>query len=154
MAESSIDILLVEDNPNDIELAMYAFTQNNLADRVHVVRDGVEALQFIFCEGKYDTRNRADGPKIILLDLKLPKIDGLEVLAKIKGDDRTKRIPVIALTTSHEFTDVHSSYMLGVNSYILKPVDFEEFADAIRLIGMYWLKLNLFPFDRTVIKNE
>jgi two-component system, response regulator len=147
MSDCTVDILLVEDNPNDIELAVYAFTKQNIIDRVRIVRDGVEALDFIFCEGEYKQRDHREGPKIIMLDLKIPKISGLEVLQRVKSDPRTKRIPVIALTTSHEFRDVNTCYLLGVNSYITKPVDFDEFSFAITLIRNYWLGLNLFPVE-------
>lgn len=145
MNSETIDILLVEDNANDIELAMHAFKSNNLTNRFYVVRDGVEALEFLFCQGEYSTRDIGNLPKIILLDLKIPKIDGISVLQKIKRDTRTKNIPVIALTTSHEMTDVNTAYESGVNSYVLKPVDFNEFADALRLISDYWLRLNYMP---------
>lgn len=145
MPLSAIDILLVEDNPNDIELAIHAFKKNNIDDRVHIVRDGVEALDYLFMTGRYSERRPQDDPKIILLDLKLPKVDGLEVLKKAKSDERTKSIPIIVLTTSKEPSDVSSSYRFGVNSYIVKPVNFEEFAHAIRSIVEYWLTLNHFP---------
>jgi two-component system response regulator len=142
MPDHRVDILLVEDNPNDVELALFAFEKNGISDRVTIARDGVEALEFLFGEGRYAGRNLKEGPGIILLDLKLPKLDGLEVLRKIKSDLRTKTIPVIALTTSKESSDINTSYLLGINSYIVKPVDFKEFAEAIRLIILYWLTLN------------
>ena len=135
MTESTIDIMLVEDNPNDIELAVYAFRKNNIDSRTLIVRDGVEALDYIFSRGRYAERRPQDIPKIILLDLKLPKLNGLEVLKQIKSDDTMKKIPVIALTTSKEVTDVNTCYALGVNSYIVKPVVFADFAEAIRGVG-------------------
>jgi two-component system response regulator len=145
MMESAIDIMLVEDNPNDIELAVYAFRKNNIESRTLIVRDGVEALDYIFSRGRYAERRPQDIPRIILLDLKLPKLNGLEVLKQIKSDDTMKKIPVIALTTSKEQSDVNSCYALGVNSYLVKPVVFAEFAEAIRLVVEYWLTLNHFP---------
>ncbi len=140
-----IELLLVEDNPNDLELALRALQKANFANRVHVARDGAEALDFIFCEGSYATRPAGHGPKVVLLDLKLPKIDGIEVLRRIKGDPRTKSIPVVVLTSSKEQRDVMESYHLGVNSYIVKPVNFEQFTEAVRDFGFYWLLLNQPP---------
>ena len=137
-----VEILLVEDNPQDLELALRALTKANVSNRIQVARDGVEAVDFIFGEGQYAGRKLIDGPKLILLDLKLPKLDGLEVLKRIKGDARTKCIPVVVLTSSKEQKDVVESYHLGVNSYIVKPVNFERFADAVRDLGYYWLLLN------------
>lgn len=145
MNEKHAEILLVEDNPNDLELTQRALRKANLANNIHVARDGAEALDFLFCEGPYANRQIEDGPKVILLDLKLPKVDGLEVLRRIKTDDRTKSIPVVVLTSSKEQKDVVESYQLGVNSYIVKPVNFEGFANAVQEIGMYWLLLNQAP---------
>jgi CheY-like chemotaxis protein len=142
---NEVEILLVEDNPNDAELALRALKKHNLSNHVAVVTDGEEALDFVFARGKYEHRNVENGPRIILLDLKLPKVDGLEVLRAIKGDPRTKIIPVIALTSSKEEKDIIESYKLGVNSYILKPVDFDKFVDAVKDIGYYWLLLNQSP---------
>jgi len=142
---NEVEILLVEDNPNDAELALRALKKHNLANHVAVVTDGEEALEFVFARGKYGHRNIGNGPRIILLDLKLPKVDGLEVLRAIKGDPRTKIIPVIVLTSSKEEKDIVESYKLGVNSYILKPVDFDKFVDAVKEIGYYWLLLNQSP---------
>jgi CheY-like chemotaxis protein len=142
MMEDDVEILLVEDNPNDVELTLHAFKENNLANQLHVVRDGAEALDFIFGQGTYAGRSPSTHPKVILLDLKLPKVDGLEVLRQIKADERTKTIPVVVLTSSREERDIVESYQLGVNSYIVKPVDFDGFADAVRHLGMYWLLLN------------
>jgi two-component system response regulator len=142
---SEVEILLVEDNPNDAELALRALKKHNLANHVVVVTDGEEALDFMFARGRYGQRNVENGPKVILLDLKLPKVDGLEVLRAIKGDPRTKLIPVIVLTSSKEEKDIVQSYKLGVNSYIVKPVDFDKFVDAVKDIGYYWLLLNQSP---------
>lgn len=145
MIDNVTDILLVEDNPHDVELALRALDQNRLANRVHIVRDGAEALDFIFCTGAYADREGRDRPYVILLDLKLPLVDGLEVLRRVKGDPRTRTIPVVVLTSSREERDVVRSYELGVNSYIAKPVDFEQFAEAVRQLGLYWLLLNQPP---------
>ena len=136
-----IEILLVEDNPNDIELTLHAFQKNHLTNSIHVVRDGAEALDYLYCTGSYAGRD-PDPPRVVLLDLKLPKIDGLEVLRRIKGDPRTKMIPVVALTSSHDDRDIVECYNLGVNSYIVKPVDFAQFVEAARALGFYWLLLN------------
>ncbi len=140
-----IELLLVEDNPDDLELCLRALRKAKLANRIQVARDGAEALDFIFCEGVYSGRSITDVPKLILLDLKLPKIDGLEVLKRIKGDPRTKIIPVVVLTSSKEQSDVVESYQLGVNSYIVKPVNFERFAEAVNHLGLYWLLHNQPP---------
>ncbi len=141
----AIEILLVEDNPNDIELALRAFEKHNLINKVHVVRDGEEALAFIFGQGDYKDRDVNIQPKVILLDLKLPKINGLEVLAELKKNPKTQTIPVAVLTTSREDKDIIESYKLGVNSYIVKPVDFNKFVKAVSDIGLYWLLLNELP---------
>jgi two-component system response regulator len=140
-----VEILLVEDNPSDAELALYALKKHNLANYIHIVRDGAEALDFVFCTGDYAGRRMKDSPKVILLDLKLPKVDGLEVLRRIKADPRTRATPVVALTSSREERDIVESYRLGVNSYIVKPVDFEQFAEAVRQLGLYWVLLNQPP---------
>jgi two-component system response regulator len=145
MVENSVEILLVEDNPNDVELALHALKKNNLTNNIHVVRDGAEALEFLFGTGAYAERNPNHTPKVILLDLKLPKVDGLEVLKRIKSDERTRLIPVVVLTSSREERDIVESYKLGVNSFIVKPVDFEQFTEAVRQLGMYWLLLNQPP---------
>jgi len=142
MAEQPVEILLVEDNPDDVELALHALKRNNFSNHIHVVRDGVEALDFIFATGTYDGRDLNDVPRVILLDLKLPKVDGLEVLRRIKADARTRMIPVVVLTSSREERDIIESYQLGVNSYIVKPVDFQQFTEAVRELGLYWLLLN------------
>jgi two-component system, response regulator len=145
MSEAPVEILLVEDNPNDVELALRALQKNNLSNRIHVVRDGAEALDFIFSTGPYASRSVNAIPKVILLDLKLPKIDGLEVLKRIKADPRTCMIPVVVLTSSREESDIVASYQLGVNSYIVKPIDFQQFTEAVRQLGLYWLLLNQPP---------
>jgi len=137
-----VEILMVEDNQQDLDLALRALRKANLANRIQVTRDGEEALQFMFCEGPYADRKVENGPKSILLDLKLPKVDGLEVLKRIKSDPRTQLIPVVVLTSSKEQNDVVESYQLGVNSYIVKPVNFEHFSEAVQKLGMYWLLLN------------
>ena len=141
----AIEILLVEDNPDDVDLTLRALRNANLANRIQVVRDGVEALDFVFCEGIHSARNAEDAPKVILLDLKLPKVDGLDVLRRLKADSHTKTIPVVVLTSSKEQNDVVESYNLGVNSYIVKPVNFEAFVTAVQQLGMYWLLLNQPP---------
>lgn len=142
MTETPIEILLVEDNPSDIALTLHAFKKHKLANHVHVIRDGAEALEFIFCTDRYAGRDRTSEPYVVLLDLKLPLVTGLEVLRRIKDDPRTKAIPVVMLTSSREDRDVIESYRLGVNSYIVKPVDFEQFTEAMNTLGMYWLLLN------------
>lgn len=143
--ENPTEILLVEDNPNDVELALLALRRNKIANRIHIARDGEEALNFIFRKGTFADRSLNNNPKVILLDLKLPKIDGLEVLQTIKSDPQTRKIPVVILTSSCEECDIVDSYELGVNSYIVKPVDFEQFTEAVRQLGLYWLLLNQSP---------
>ncbi|MFP4488403.1 MAG: response regulator [Bacteroidales bacterium] len=142
---SEVEILIVEDNLNDAEMALRALKQNKLTNKVLVVSDGEEALDFVYSRGKFKGRPIDKKPKMILLDLKLPKVDGLEVLKVIKSDENTKMIPVIVLTSSKEESDMVESYRLGVNSYIVKPVDFDKFVDAIRDLGLYWLLLNQQP---------
>jgi len=145
MLENAVEILLVEDNPNDVRLTLHALRNYNLTNNIHVIRDGAEALDFIFCTGEYAQRNMAQPPKVILLDLKLPLVTGLEVLQQIKADARTRLIPVVVLTSSREERDIVDSYRLGVNSYITKPVDFEQFTEAVRALGMYWVLINQAP---------
>ncbi len=140
-----VEILLVEDSLEDLELTQRALRNAKLGNHIHVARDGAEALDFIFCEGPHAERKIEDTPKLILLDLKLPKVDGLEVLERIKSDPRTKHIPVVILTSSKEQVDVVKSYQLGVNSYIVKPVNFEGFNAAVQELGMYWLLINQPP---------
>ena len=143
-SENGVEILLVEDNPNDEMLALHAFKKQNIANKVHVVRDGAEALEYIFCTGAYADR-RIENPKVILLDLKLPLVDGIEVLRQIRSDPRTRLIPVVMLTSSSEERDIVETYQLGVNSYIVKPVDFEQFSEVAKHLGYYWLLLNRQP---------
>ena len=143
--ESSVDILMVEDNPDDERLTLRAFAKNKLTNRIHVVRDGQEALDYVFCTGRYADRKITDRPHVILLDIKLPLIDGIEVLRRIKADERTRTIPVVMLTSSREERDLLETYRLGVNSYIVKPVDFEQFTESARALGMYWLLMNRPP---------
>src|SRR5215216_5323782 len=138
-------ILLVEDNPDDETLTLRALKKNHIGNEVFVVRDGAEALDFLFCTGAYADRDPHDLPQIILLDLKLPKVDGLEVLRRIRADERTHLLAVVILTSSNEEQDLLEGYKKGANSYIRKPVDFNQFADAIRQLGLYWLVLNEAP---------
>ena len=140
------EILLVEDNPNDVELTLRALQKNNLASKVYVVKDGAEALDFIFATGPFAHRKVENLPKVILLDLKLPKVDGIEVLKRVKTDDRTKHTPVVMLTSSQEQRDVLETYSLGVNSYIVKPVEFGNFVRAVSELGVYWGLLNKLPY--------
>ncbi|ADE11566.1 response regulator [Sideroxydans lithotrophicus] len=140
-----VEILLVEDNPTDAELAIRALKRSNLANKLVWVKDGAEALDFIFAKGAYSDRQVANGPKVILLDLRLPKVDGMEVLRMVKADARTHTIPVVVLTSSKEDRDVAESYQLGVNSYISKPVEFDEFAKTVSELGLYWLLVNRPP---------
>jgi CheY-like chemotaxis protein len=140
-----VEILLVEDSPDDTELTLRALRKAGLSNRIEVARDGVEALDFIFCEGKHRDRRIEDVPRVILLDLKLPKVDGMEVLRRIKGDPRTRQVPVVVLTSSMDLKDVVGCYELGVNSYIVKPVNFERFSAAVQKLGMYWLLINQPP---------
>lgn len=138
-------ILLVEDNPDDEALTLRALKKNNIGNQLHVAHDGVEALDFIFCTGPHADRDPRDQPQVVLLDLKLPKVDGLEVLRRIRTDNRTQRLPVVILTSSNEEQDLITGYNLGVNSYVRKPVDFNEFIEAVRQLGLYWLVLNEAP---------
>jgi two-component system response regulator len=141
----NVSVLLVEDNEDDIELTLRVFRQYHLANHLHVVRDGAEALDCLFGSGAYVERSPCSQTKLILLDLKLPKVDGLEVLRRCKSDERTKSIPVVVLTSSREEQDVIESYKLGVNSYIVKPVDFHQFVEAVKQLNVYWLILNQRP---------
>ena len=138
-------ILLVEDNPDDEALTLRALHKNRVSNPVIIVHDGVEALEFMFCEGVYSGRNIADLPAVILLDLKLPRIDGLEVLRRLRADERTRMVPIVVLTTSNEDKDIFTSYSLGANSFVRKPVDFDQFTEAVGKLGMYWLMVNESP---------
>ena len=138
----SIDILLVEDNPQDAELTVRALKKRNLANRLFVVEDGAEALDFVFCRGRYAERDITHPPKVILLDVKLPKLNGLEVLRAIKTDKRTRPIPVVMVTSSREDPDIKSAYDLGANSYVVKPVEFDAFTEVMSHLGFYWLLVN------------
>ena len=138
-------ILLVEDNPDDEELAMRALKKNNICNEIRVVRDGVSALDYLFGTGQFAGRDINDRPEVILLDLKLPKLGGLEVLQKLRSDDRTRLLPVVILTSSKEEQDLISGYSLGANSYVRKPVDFDQFVEAVRQLGLYWLVINEAP---------
>ena len=142
MENDKVEILLVEDNPNDVELTLHALNKNHLTNKICVVRDGEEALNFFFGGNDSDPDRKIPGPRVILLDLKLPKIDGMEVLKRLKNDPATKAIPVVVLTSSNEDRDILETYKLGVNSYIVKPVDFAKFVEAMKTLGMYWLMLN------------
>jgi two-component system response regulator len=142
MAIVNETILLVEDNPDDVELTMRAFRKNNIANNVVVARDGVEALDYLFCEGEHAGRDIKDTPRLILLDLKLPKVDGLQVLEQLRASEHTKLVPVVILTSSKEEQDLVSGYRSGANSYVRKPVDFNRFVEAVRQIGLYWLLIN------------
>jgi two-component system, response regulator len=145
MKTTEVEILLVEDNPNDIELTLHALRKENLSNRIQVARDGEEALEFLFCRGTYTNRSFDSPPKLVVLDLKLPKVGGLEVLRTIKNDPRTRAIPVAILTSSKEDRDLVEGYQLGVNSYIQKPVDFNQFRETIKQLGLYWLVVNQSP---------
>jgi len=136
------EILLVEDNADDAELTLRALKKHNLANKVHHVKDGAEALEFLFGTGTYASRGGGFVPKVVLLDLKLPKVDGMEVLRRIKGDERTRDIPVVILTSSREDRDIIEGYKLGVNSYVQKPVQFDRFVEAVAQLGLYWMVLN------------
>ena len=137
--DNAVEILLVEDNPRDAELTIRALKKKNLANSLYHVEDGVEALDFLFARGRYSDRDISDAPKVVLLDLKLPRVDGLEVLTAIKADERTQAIPVVIITSSAEDPDVQKAYQLGANSYVIKPVQFDSFMDAMVRVGIYWL---------------
>ena len=145
MKGNAIEILLVEDNPTDAELTIRTLNKKKIANRIHWVKDGAAALEYIFCTGEYSDRDMNNIPKVILLDLKLPKVNGLEVLKKIKSDERTRYIPVVVLTSSREGPDIKTCYDLGVNSYIVKPVEFEKFFKVVEDLGLYWILLNQPP---------
>ena len=145
MGSNEVEILLVEDNEADEELAIHALRTNNLANRIYVAHDGEEALDYLFCRGDHNNRGFDRPPRLVLLDLKLPKMDGLEVLRQIKNDMRTRAIPVVIMTSSREERDMINGYQLGVNSYIQKPVDFAQFREIIKQLGLYWLVVNQAP---------
>lgn len=142
---ADVDVLLIEDNPQDVEMTLRALEKRNLANKVFCVRDGQEALDFFFGEGAYAGRDVRGRPHVVLLDLKLPKIDGHEVLRRIREDERTRTIPVVVLTSSPEERDLARSYLLGVNSYVVKPLDFDQFSEAVSEVGLYWLLVNRPP---------
>ena len=140
-----IEILLVEDNPKDAEMTQRALRKHNFGNRLHWVKDGAEALDYVFCRGAYQGREPARSPRLILLDIKMPKVDGIEVLRQVKADERTRAVPVVVMTSSNEERDVIESYRLGVNSYIVKPVDFAAFLEVVAKIGLYWVLTNRVP---------
>jgi len=142
MATEEVEILLVEDNVAEVELTLHALRHHKIANRIHIARDGEEALDFLFCRGPHSGRSFHRAPCLVLLDLKLPKVDGLEVLRQLKSDPRTRIIPVVILTSSKEECDVFTSYQTGVNSYIQKPVDFDQFREVVKNLGLYWLLVN------------
>jgi CheY-like chemotaxis protein len=142
---NAIEIILIEDNPHDAELVLRALKKHGLTNRLQLLQDGAEALDFIFATGAYADRDINHRPKLILLDLKLPKVDGLEILRRLKGDARTRSVPVVVMTSSQEEKDIVESYSLGVNSYIVKPVDFDKFVQSVSDLGLYWLLLNKVP---------
>jgi len=137
-----VDILLVEDSRDDAEMTLHALRHERLANRIFVVRDGEEALDFLFCDGEFFGRSFEHPPRLVLLDLKLPRVSGLEVLQRVKSDSRTRQIPIVVMTSSKEDRDLVNSYKLGVNSYIQKPVDFEQFRETVKQVGMYWMVMN------------
>jgi two-component system, response regulator len=150
MTTRPIEILLVEDNPDDVELALHTLRKENLANSIHIARDGEEALEFLFCNGVHADRSLDPPPKLILLDLKLPKVDGMVVLKRLKADARTKTIPVVILTSSKEERDLVEGYNLGANSYIQKPVDFDQFRQTVKIVGLYWLVVNQPPVSDSI----
>ncbi len=145
MADEQVEILLAEDNSEDAEMTMRALRGNNLANKLHWVKDGAEALDYLFCTGKYAGRDTRKPPKLVLLDIKMPKVDGIEVLRRLKADVATRTIPVVVMTSSNEERDVMESYRLGVNSYIVKPVQFDAFLETVAKIGLYWVLTNRVP---------
>ena len=145
MAQEQVEILLAEDNPEDAEMTIRALRRNNLANQLHWVKDGAEALDYLFGTGEYAGRDTSRPPRLVLLDIKMPKVDGIEVLRRLKQHDATRRIPVVVMTSSNEERDVFESYRLGVNSYIVKPVQFDAFMETVAKIGMYWVLTNRTP---------
>jgi CheY-like chemotaxis protein len=148
-----MEILLIEDNPEDVEITLRAFKKNRLANKIHVVRDGEEALECMFSTGRYAEQSVCSTTRLILLDLKLPKIDGMEILKRCKSDERTKKIPVVVLTSSKVEQDLTDSYDLGANSYIVKPVDFSQFTETVRQLGLYWMVLNQLPSEIHMLED-
>lgn len=146
MNDSIVDILLVDDRPEDAELAIRGLKKYNVANKILWLKDGEEALEYLFAKGRYADRKMEDRPKVLLLDLKMPKVDGIEVLKEIRKDDRLKYIPVVVLTTSKEEQDIVNAYDLGVNAYLLKPVEFDNFAEVMRSLNLFWVLLNQVPF--------
>jgi two-component system response regulator len=153
MNSGETDILLVEDSPEDAELALHALRRDHLANNIFVAGDGEEALNFIFCRGPFAERSFEQPPKLVLLDLKLPKVDGIEVIKQLKGDPRTKAIPIVVLTSSKEERDLVRSYDLGANSYIQKPVDFQQFRETVKTLGLYWIVINQRPAVHEAAKS-
>jgi len=153
MHSAETDILLVEDSEDDAELAIHALRQERLANNIFIARDGQEALDFLFCRGPFASRSFDRPPKLVLLDLKLPKVDGIEVLKQLKNDPRTRAIPVVILTSSKEERDLVRSYDLGANSYIPKPVDFEQFRQTVKTLGLYWMMINQRPAVHEAAKS-
>jgi two-component system, response regulator len=150
MNPNEVDILLVDDSQDDIDLTLHALRSESLANRVFIARDGEEALDFLFCSGPHSQRSFEQPPKLVLLDLKLPKVDGMQVLKQVKGDPRTRTIPIVMMTSSREECDMLNGYDLGVNSYLQKPVDFDQFRKMVKLLGMYWLVTNQPPVTNGV----
>jgi CheY-like chemotaxis protein len=150
---NDMEILLIEDNPEDVEITLRAFKKNRMANKIHVVRDGEEALECMFSTGRYTERPGCSTTRLILLDLKLPKVDGMEILKRCKSDDRTKNIPVVVLTSSKVEQDLTDSYDLGANSYIVKPVDFSQFTETVRQLGLYWMVLNQLPSEIHMLED-
>jgi CheY-like chemotaxis protein len=153
MPEADVEILLVEDSPEDAELTLRSLRRNNLANRIHWARDGEEALDFLFCRGSFSPRSLQTPPRVVLLDLKLPKVDGLEVLRHLKEDPRTQPIPVVIVTSSREEEDVVRGYRFGANSYVQKPMDFDQFREAVRQLGLYWLVTNEPPPEAAFLRK-
>lgn len=153
MSDRKVEILLVEDNQDDVELTLHALRRENLANNIHVARDGEEALEFLFCNGAHADRSFDHPPRLVLLDLKLPKVDGMEVLRRLKADSRTLSIPVVILTSSKEERDLMQGYGLGANSYIQKPVDFDQFRKTVKNVGFYWLLINQAPVSAGAAKG-
>jgi two-component system, response regulator len=152
MKPDEVDILLVDDSPDDVDLTLHALRAENLASRVFVAHDGAEALDFLFCSGPHAARSFEKPPKLVLLDLKMPKVDGMEVLKQVKSDPRTRSIPVVLMTSSKEERDMVSGYDLGVNSYLQKPVDFDQFRKMVKLLGLYWLVTNQAPVSNEAVR--